>query len=65
MVYKLREIRKLKGLTQVKLSEVSKINRVCIAKYETGKSTPTLESAEKLAKALGVKVDDLIGEEAG
>lgn len=63
MVYKLREIRKQKGLTQVKLSKASNVDRVCIAKYETGRSTPSLKTAEKLANALGVKVDELISHE--
>ena len=62
MVNRLREIRKAKGLTQKALSEAAQINRVNIAKYETGVSAPTLKSAEKLAAALGVTVDDLIGE---
>jgi transcriptional regulator with XRE-family HTH domain len=61
MVNKLREIRKKKGMTQEALSKAAKINRVNIAKYETGVSSPTLKSAEKLAAALGVTVDELIG----
>lgn len=61
MVNKLREIRKSKGMTQEALSKAAKINRVNIAKYETGVSSPTLKSAEKLAAALGVTVDELIG----
>jgi transcriptional regulator with XRE-family HTH domain len=61
MVNKLREIRKRKGMTQEALSKAAKINRVNIAKYETGVSSPTLKSAEKLAAALGVTVDELIG----
>lgn len=61
MVNKLREIRKRKGMTQEALSRAAKINRANIAKYETGVSSPTLKSAEKLAAALGVTVDELIG----
>ncbi len=62
MVAKLREIRKQKGMTQEELSKAASINRVTIAKYETGKISPTLKSAEKIAAALGVKVDDLLDE---
>ena len=61
MVNKLREIRKRKGMTQEALSKAATINRVNIATYETGVSSPTLKSAEKLAAALGVTVDELIG----
>ena len=61
MVNKLREIRQRKAMTQEALSKAAKINRVTITKYETGVSSPTLKSAEKLAAALGVTVDELIG----
>ena len=64
MVYKLKEIRKRQGLTQKKLSEMSGINRVMIAKYEAGISEPSLKTSVKLAEALGTKVDDLIGKGA-
>lgn len=59
---KLKDIRKSKGMTQAALSAFSGVNRVSIAKYETGKSTPSLKTAERLAVALGVKVDELIGD---
>lgn len=61
MVCNLRVIRKQKGLTQAQLSAASGINRVSIAKYETGISVPSLKTAERLADALGVTVDQLIG----
>lgn len=60
MVNNLREIRKAHGMTQEELSAFSGVNRVSIAKYETGKSDPSLETAKRLADALGVTVDDLI-----
>lgn len=60
MIAKLRMIRKAKGMTQADLAKATKINRVTIAKYETGKIGPTLVNAEKMAQALGVTVDDLI-----
>ena len=61
MVAKLRMIRKAKGMTQVELAKATNINRVTIAKYESGKVGPTLVNAEKLAQALGVPIEELIG----
>lgn len=56
----LKVIRKQKGMTQATLSAFSGVNRVSIAKYETNKAEPSLETAVKLADALGVTVDELI-----
>lgn len=61
MELKLREIRRERGLTQEQLSKASKVNRISIARYETGVTSPALEIAQKLAAALGVTVDELIG----
>lgn len=61
MVSNLKEIRKAKGMTQAQLAKAAKIHRITIAKYEAGRVDPTLNSAEKLAAALGVTVDELIG----
>ena len=59
MVSNLKEIRKERHMTQGELAEATKLHRVTIAKYETGSVSPTLESAQKLAKALGVSIDEL------
>lgn len=63
MVYRLAEVRKARGFTQEALARASKVNRANIAKYEIGTSSPTLQTAEKLAQALKVTVDELIGEQ--
>jgi transcriptional regulator with XRE-family HTH domain len=64
MATNIRAIRKSKGMTQGDLALAAGINRVTIAKYETGKITPTLTNAGKIATALGVTVNDLIAEAA-
>ena len=58
---KLREIRKRKGLSQAKLSELSKVHRVSISLYESGKKKPTIDSLMRLANALDVSIQDLWG----
>jgi len=63
MTYKLREIRKLRGMTQTELAQAAQIHRVTIAKYEAGQCAPSVDRAERLANALGVTVDELIGKE--
>lgn len=62
---KLAEIRKSKGMTQRKLSYLSGVHRVSIARYETGRVSPTVRVLEKLADALGVPIDEIIGRRAG
>ena len=61
MIGNLSTIRKSKLMTQEELAAKSGINRVTIAKYETGRQEPTVANALKLATALGVTVDELIG----
>lgn len=56
----LKAIRKMRGMTQADLATASSIHRITIARYETGAVEPNIKSAERLAKALGVTVDDLI-----
>lgn len=63
MVYKLREIRKERGMTQTELAQAARIHRVTIAKYEAGQCVPSVDRAERMASALGVPVDELIGKE--
>lgn len=46
-------MRKEKGLTQDKLAAKSGISKTFISDLENGKKLPRLETAEKLAKALG------------
>lgn len=57
---RLAAIRKMRGLRQREVAELSGIPHVMIARYETGACTPTIVRVQKLADVLGVKVDDLI-----
>lgn len=62
---KLYIIRTSKGMTQAKLAELSGINARQIRKIETGEIKPlniTVGTITALARALGVEIEDLIGE---
>ena len=56
----LRVWRDLRGLTQSALAHASGINRVQIAEIEAGRKNGSLETARRLAEALGVGLDDLV-----
>jgi transcriptional regulator with XRE-family HTH domain len=57
----LRKLRKTKGLSQEKLARLADVANNTIVKIEAGKNkNPTLDTLQKIAKTLGVSVDDLI-----
>lgn len=57
---RLREVRQQAGLTQPELGERAKMAAAEISKIENGRRTPTLETLERLGKALGVTVQDIV-----
>lgn len=57
----IKEIRKLRGMSQDQLAELASLNRVTIAKYESGRVEPGAQSLSRIADALDVSVDDLLG----
>ena len=57
----LRVYRDLRGLAQAELARVSAVNRVQIIDIEAGRKTGSVETLRKLARALRVEVDDLVG----
>jgi transcriptional regulator with XRE-family HTH domain len=59
---KLESILKQKGFSKTKLSRDSGVALSYIHEIINGKKSPTMRTLEKLAKGLGVKVADLIGE---
>lgn len=56
--------RKEKGLTQEDLVTRSGVAISQIRRYEADKSSPTLDVVTRLAKALGVSIDELVFEKA-
>ncbi|MEW6118370.1 MAG: RstR family transcriptional repressor [Nitrospirota bacterium] len=60
----LSRYRKEKGLTQEDLVKRSGVAISQIRRYEADKSSPTLDVVTRLAKALGVSIDELVFEKA-
>ena len=59
---KSKELRKEKGYTFAKLSELSGISTGRLSDLATGKrNNPTMDTLIKLADALGVSLDELVG----
>jgi len=58
---RLREIRMKNGLTQEKLSEIVEIGIRNYQYYEQGKHVPSFEILIKLADALDISLDYLVG----
>ena len=57
---RLARLRKVKGVSQDRLSKLSGVSRVTIARIETGKSSPNLKTLELLANALKVPAIDIV-----
>lgn len=57
---KIRKYRKEAGLTQEELADKVGIGRVYMGYIEQGRSVPSLEVLEKIARVLKVKPSDLI-----
>jgi transcriptional regulator with XRE-family HTH domain len=59
---RIRAIRDRKGLSQRALAEKAKMSITFLCKVELGKADPSLSTLRRLAKALNVKIADLIDE---
>ena len=57
----IKKLRKQRSLSQDKLSKLADISHNTIIKIESGAiQSPTMDTAQKIAKALGVSLDDLM-----
>lgn len=57
----LRKLRESKKISQEKLARLADVSNNTIIKIEAGKNqNPTLDTLKKVAKILGVSVDELI-----
>jgi transcriptional regulator with XRE-family HTH domain len=57
-----RRRRESKGLSQEALAEAAGVHPTYVSLVELGKRKPTVEVAERLARALGQKLSSLIAE---
>ena len=60
---RIKECRELMKLSKTQLAEKTGLTISAISQFESGERDPNLESLNKLADALGVSVDYLIGRE--
>ena len=60
---RIAELRKLRGLNQDELAELATLSRISIARYETGKIEPGAQALGRIAAALEVPTDVLLGRE--
>lgn len=58
-----RKFRLLRNLSQEQLAEVTGLHRTYIGSVERGERNISLRNIEKIAKALEVRVVELLGEE--
>lgn len=58
---RLKELRKEKKLTQVKLGEMLSYGYTAIANYESGRNQPSIPDLKKIASIFNVSMDYLLG----
>lgn len=56
----LKRIRVEKGISQSDIAKSLEVSRGFVSNIENGKTNPTLATISKLAKAVGVLVDELL-----
>ena len=56
----IREARKAKGLTQKELGEKLGVGEPTVTNYEAGRQNLTIETLQKIADALEIKVNTLL-----
>ena len=60
---RIRLTRQQKNVSQKELAELSNVNLKSLSRYELGTSVPPADSLKKIADALGVSADHLLGDE--
>ena len=60
MENRLRKLRKVKGLTQIRLAEKAHVSRSVIARFETGRTELSTKNLTKIAAALGCSMEEIL-----
>lgn len=58
---KIRELRKQKGISQIKMAIDLNTNQNTISRYETGEREPGISELIRIADYFGVSIDYLVG----
>lgn len=61
MVTRLRQLRKNKGFTQIRVQMLTGIDQSDYSKLEAGKRYPTVEQAKRLSKIFDTSIDYIVG----
>lgn len=56
------DLREKKSWSQADLADHCEVSRVMIGKYERGEAVPSIDAAKRMADALEVSLDYLVGE---
>ena len=62
---RLRDLREAAGKSQGELADRADLSRTYLNQLEAGKRDPSLSTLRRLARALGVKLEALIGAKGG
>ena len=57
---RIKEARKITGMTQAQLAENSGISSMSVRRYESGERAPDIETLQRIADALGVGISQLV-----
>lgn len=61
---RIKEYRKLRGLSQVELAELIHVSQRTISSWEVGRTEPNMGAIEMLSAVLSCRKTDLIGDDA-
>ncbi|EKD08190.1 MAG: helix-turn-helix transcriptional regulator [Limnospira sp. PMC 1291.21] len=59
---RLKQIRKMRGLSQENLADIAGLHRTYVGSVERGERNVSIDNMERLAKALDVEITELLRE---